>query len=239
MKKTLFIFSIVALAMAVSCRKKQVSGDVGLLGLDYYPYTTGKYIVYDVDSTVYTQLTKDTIYYKYRIKEKIADSFIDNQGNTAFRLERYIKKFDPKKSYDSIPWTIKEVWMLNADNNTVQVVESNLRYTKLTFPIQEKATWNGNANNSLGEWEYVYDYIDKAETINSTKFENVLKVKQKFYNPLIAYQSYYEKYAKGTGLVYREMIDVISNTVVKDVPVLNRIESGTVYKQTYVSSGYE
>jgi hypothetical protein len=236
------LLSIAALNLTIllgSCTKKQVKSDDSILGLDYYPTNKGKYVVYDVDSTVYVQLTKDTLTYKYRVKEKITDSFTDNEGKQALRMERYVKKYNPNKSYDSIPWTIKEVWMVNADNKSVQVVESNVRYTKLIFPVQENATWNGNANNTLGDWDYSYNYIEKTEVINKNKIESVLMVRQKLYSTGISYQSYAEKYAKGIGLVYREIYDVASGTIQFGVPVLNRIESGIVYKQNFVSMGYE
>jgi hypothetical protein len=226
------------LVILTACSKKQINTD-NLLGLDYYPTTIGKYVVYDIDSTIYTQLPADTVTYKYRIKEKIAGTYTDNQGKEAIRLERYIKKYDALRSYDSIPWTIKEVWMVNADNKSVQVVESNVRYTKLIFPVQEKATWNGNAGNTMTEWQYTYDYIERTETINKTKFDRVLLVKQKLYSTLISYQNYSEKYAKGVGLVYREISDVSSGSIQNGVPVLNRIESGIIYKQNFVATGYE
>ena len=225
--------------LLISCSKKTIPQDAGLLGLDYYPTSSGKYVVYDIDSTIYTDLPRDTIVYKYRIKEKIADSYTDNQGKPAIRLERYIKKYNPLKSYDSIPWTIKEVWMVNADQKSIQVVEGNVRYTKLIFPIQEKSSWNGNANNTVGEWDYTIDYVDKAETINNTKLEAVLRVNQKEYRTLISYQNYFEKYAKGVGLVYREINDLLSNNIIANKPVEGRIESGIIYKQTLVTYGHE
>jgi hypothetical protein len=223
----------------LACSKKKVPNNEGLLGLDYYPVTSGKYVIYDVDSIVYTELPKDTFTYKYRIKEKLADSFTDNLGQPAIRLERYIKKFDAAKPYDSIPWTMKEVWMVNANLKSVQVVENNVRFTKLLFPIEEKASWNGNANNTLGEWNYIYDYIDKKEVINNTTLEKVLLVKQKEYRTLISYQNYKEKYAKGIGLVSREITDLLSNTIIAGTPVENRIESGVIYKQLLVTYGNE
>jgi hypothetical protein len=223
-----------------SCVPKAPPNDkIGILGLDYYPTTIGKYVVYDVDSIVYTQLPKDTIEYKYRIKEKLSDNFTDNQGKPATRIERYIKKYDPLRSYDSIPWTIKEVWMMNADQKSIQVVEGNIRYTKLIFPVQEKATWNGNAGNTLGEWTYIYDYIDKSENINNNTFNNTLRVKQKDDRTLISYQYYTEKYAKNVGLVYREITDLLSNNIIAGKPVESRIESGVIYKQTLVTYGHE
>lgn len=196
-------------------------------------------MIYDVDSIVYTDLPRDTMIYKYRIKEKIADSFTDNEGKPAIRLERYIKVFNPLKSYDSIPWTMKEVWMVNADKKSIQVSERDIRYTKLIFPIQEKASWNGNVRNTLGEWDYIYDYVDVAEVINGVKLDKVLKVKQFDLRTLISLKVFNEKYAKDIGLVYREMTELYSNTVISGVPVENRIIYGFQYKQKIVSYGYE
>ncbi len=196
-------------------------------------------MVYDVDSTVYNDLSLDTVTYKYRIKERLVENFTDNEGRQAIRLERSIKMYNPNKSYDSIAYIIKEAWMINADDKKVQVVESNLRYTKMIFPVAQNATWDGNANNSLGQLMYTYSAIDKAETISAISLSNVLTVKQRDDRSLIAVQYYTEKYAKGVGLVYREIKDIYSNTVVANIPVEQRIEKGLIYKQTLVSYGYE
>ncbi|MBL7933364.1 MAG: hypothetical protein JNL60_15770 [Bacteroidia bacterium] len=225
--------------MWFSCAKKQVPADNNLLGLDYYPDVLGKYVIYDVDSTVYTENPKDTLVFKYRIKEKLVERFTDSEQKQAIRLERYIKKYNPLKSYDSIPWQVKETWMVNADNISVKVLENNVRYTKLIFPIQEKVSWNGNAYNTIGEWTYTYDYIDKKETINGNALPNVLLVNQKNYRTLISYQNYSEKYAKGIGLVQKQITDLLSNTIVSNVVVEDRIESGLIYKQILVTYGYE
>ncbi len=233
----IFLFSVVVISSA--CSKKQIPNSDGLLGLEYYPLTIGKYIIYEVDSTIYGVLPRDTTTYKYQIKEVLAESFTDAEGKTAYKLKRYIKKFDPKKKYDSLPWQVKEVWMVNASLKNIEVVESNKRITKLIFPIEDKATWNGNAGNTEGERLYVYNYIDRNESINNAKFENVLMVKQFEYRTLISYENYIEKYAKGIGLVYREIKNIVSQDIKPSVAVENRIESGLVYKQTYIAHGYE
>lgn len=237
MKQSFFILLGIIL-LAFSCSKKQNNSSIDL-GLTYYPTEIGKFCIYEVDSTIYTDLTKDTIHYKYLIKEKIAGSFTDNLGLSALRLERYIKKYTKDISYDSIPWTIKEVWAVNSDESTIQVVESNQRFTKLIFPIMAKSTWNGNAFNANGEEIYVYEYIDQTEKIGTETLVNVLEVKQKESRSLISLQYKVEKYAKGIGLVYREITDIASNTIVSGKPVEDRIEQGMIYKQTLLSHGYE
>lgn len=238
MKKNVFIACILAISMQF-CIKKKVPESKLDLGLDYYPTTSGKYVVYDVDSIVYTEIPKDTLYYKYRIKEKLSDTFTDNLGQPAIRLERYIKTYDPALTYDKMTWTMKEVWMINATQNYIQVVENNVRFTKLVFPVLAKKTWNGNAANNLGDWQYSYTYLDNPETVNQSRLEQVLEVEQKEFRTLISYQHYQEKYARGIGLVYREITDLLSNNIVPGKSVENRIESGIIYKQTLVTYGYE
>ncbi len=224
--------------LLTSCKKKTEDA-TSVLGLDYYPTKIGKFVVYDVDSTVYNDLSLDTVSYKYRIKERLVENFTDNEGMQAIRLERFIKMYNPNKPYDSIAYTIKEAWMINADDKKVQVVESNLRYTKLIFPVSKNATWDGNANNNLGQMMYSYSVVDRAESINGISLSKVLTVKQRDERTLISQQYYIEKFSKGIGLVYREIKDIYSNTVVANIPVEQRIEKGLIYKQTLVSYGYE
>jgi len=203
-------------------------------------------VVYDVDSTVYDDFTGDTIYFKYRIKEKLAENITDNEGRPAIKMIRYIKQYNPNVSYDNMLWEIKDVWSYTKTARTLEVVEEDVRFTKLIFPVVEDATWDGNAHNTLGSRDYKYSYINRAETINGTAFENVLYVEQKDdkLKNVIHREFYIEKYAKNVGLVYREIKDLLSGTVTLNpngtiVPVENRIKSGIKYKLTYVTHGIE
>ena len=120
------------------------------------------------------------------------------------------------------------------------MVEEDIRFTKLIFPVNDDAIWNGNAQNTIGEWDYTYDYIDKTEIINGTKFDDVLLVIQrKDKNNMLHREYFIEKYAKNVGLVYREIRDLYSNNIIAGVPVEQRIEKGVIYKLTYVTHGFE
>lgn len=212
------------------------------MGYDYAPISVGKYVIYDVDSTIYDDFFNDTTYSKYRIKEKIEEQITDNEGRPAFKMIRYIKKYNSSVSYDNIPWTIKDVWTCTKTNTTYEVVEEDVRFTKLIFPVKEEATWKGNAHNTLDDWDYEYIYTDRAEAINGTSFENVLYVQQKDDNHknVIHREYYIEKYAKNVGLVYREIKDLKSkDNIILGQPVEDRIKSGVIYKLTYVTHGYE
>lgn len=237
MPKINYILPLLMFFALISCKKKVE--DPPDVGYDYAPKIIGKYVIYDVDSTIYDDFKNDTTYYKYRIKEKLEETYVDNQGRNVIKLVRYIKKYNDSVSYDNIPWTIKDVWNYTGTSTSLEVVEEDVRFTKLSFPVKEESSWNGNANNTIGEWDYKYSYTDRAETINGTPFDNVLMVIQKSDKGNQIHREYYiEKYAKGVGMVYREIKDLRSD-VVTAVPVEQRITSGVIYKLIYVTHGYE
>lgn len=237
--KVKYFFLITASLFFLSCKKKSDINYNKLLGLEYYPLENGRYVEYDVDSTVYNDLTLTSVTYQYRIKEIFNGTFTDNEGRTAWRLERYIKKKHPLKPYDSIPYTIKEVWKCNLDIKQIELTEKNIPFIKLIFPVEKGASWNGNAKNTLGEQTFRYIDIDKSESINGNTLPMVLTVEQKNSETLLSKEYFIEKYAKDVGLVYKEMISVYSNTLNPSVPLMNRISGGFIYKQTLVRYGKE
>lgn len=240
MKHLICILSVLTALAFVSCKKKKTEAPPDV-GYGYAPDIIGKYVVYDVDSTVFDDFAKDTLYYKYRIKEKLAETFTDNQGREAIRLIRYVKRYDPAVSYDQMDWTLKDVWNYTRTNTALEVVEENVRYTKLVFPVKTDVSWNGNAQNTQPAMEYKYLFTGQKHSVNGTAFDEVLCVEQKDdkRKNVIHRQYYIEKYAKTVGLIYREITDVYSNAVVAGVPVEQRIEKGIIYKLTYISHGIE
>ena len=107
-----------------------------------------------------------------------------------------------------------------------EFIENNLRYQKLTLPIQNDRSWKGNTFidtyslysdlKYLADWDYTYEAVGERQTIGPFEFENTLTVKQRDeflgQDPKISTTQYaeknfgLEKYAKGVGLVYKEFI---------------------------------
>lgn len=226
--------------LVYSCKKKENAELTPIdFGKDYFPIQVGNYIIYDVDSIAYNDITHIATTYKYRLKEVIKEAFINDEGTTSYRLERYIKYYDSTKNYDQIPWQIKDVWTIIPYTNSIEKIEENIRYIKLIFPIKEGSQWNGNAKNTLGEKKYSYQYVGAAETINNNSFDKVTKVKQYEYRTLISYQNEVEKYARNVGMIYKEITNLQSQNIIPDVPVEARAESGYIYKMQIVSWGKE
>jgi hypothetical protein len=240
-KKGLLIILFLIAGIAIySCKKKKEPEKVDV-GEAYYPPTIGKFIVYDVDSIIYDEFTYDSTHYKYQIKEKIEEQFTDIQGKPAYKLARYIKKFNAAVSYTAMAWTIKDVWQVNITGSDVEVVEENTRFVKMVFPVKESKTWDGNATNTIGQWDYKYLFVDKPETVNSHSFDKVLLVEEKNFRTLISDEYYAEKYAKDLGLVYREIIDLDFDEVVPMNAIIDTVakKKGVIYKSIMTAYGYE
>jgi hypothetical protein len=93
----------------------------------------------------------------------------------------------------------------------------------------------------MDEWEYTYTYVDNAEKFNNLNFEKVLLVTQMNFPTKISRDYYIEKYAKGTGLAYREIINLDYKAVYPEGTSWQNIlnKSGVVYTQKIISWGTE
>jgi hypothetical protein len=205
MRKLLFI-SISLLAILASCKKdKEVTAvDVGY---GYFPDEVGHYVIYEGDSISYKddqQEPHDT--FRFLTKEIIESVYTDNEGRPTLRIERYTKWFNDTVPYEQMPWTLTDVWAANRTSTTAEKVEENVRYVKLSFPVRENSSWNGNAFNYLEEWEYEYDDINTAGTVNNISFDSVATVLQNDVENLVDRKYGVEKYAKNVGLVYKELL---------------------------------
>jgi hypothetical protein len=236
MKKNLVSFICLFTILFYSCKKDPVTSPD--MGYNYWPGTVGSWIIYDVDSTIYPDNNGDTIFYKYQLKEVIESSYNDNEGRPALRIERYRRYYQQGVSYDSIPWTLTDVWSANKTAAKLEMVEENIRYIKLAFPVKISNTWNGNAQNTLDEWIYKYSDMDKPRNTGTLSFDSTALVVQKDLENLIQKQYYIEVYARNVGLVSKQIIDVNSQGNVNySLPIMNRIVSGVVYRSTINSYG--
>lgn len=187
-----------AVVLFMSCDKEQDLSDIDI-GYKYFPTTTGSFVIYRVDSVWYG-LTEET--YQYQIKEEIADEFVDAVGQPALVLNRYYRLNNGQ------PWTLADVWTSKRTGTTAEKVEENVRYVKLEFPVKENETWNGNAFNSLGAQEYSYTNVAKFADVGILQFDNTITIQQKNNVNLVDEEVFYEIYADGIGLVYKQATDL-------------------------------
>jgi len=102
---------ILLLLFVFSCSK--TDEDVPDLGYDYFPLETGNYIIYTVTEIKYDDFIDSVITNTFLLKERVGSSFIDNEGRTVFKLNRYVKL-----DVDSISiWKLKDVWTVYRGSN--------------------------------------------------------------------------------------------------------------------------
>jgi hypothetical protein len=227
------LFIILFFVIAFSCKKDNSVSEKVDLGYDYFPVKIGQSLIYDVDSIAYLQPSGDTIIKKFRIKERIETVYKDNQNRDTYKLVRYKKNYQQGISYDQLDWILQDVWSINVSSTTAEVNEENQRFIKLVFPVEKNSSWNGNAQNNLGEWKYKFTEVHQPLSLNGLQYDSTLTVTQKKESTAIFYKNYTEQYAKGVGMIYKEVSDYTFK-VVNGILYPGKISEGVIYKMKLV-----
>jgi hypothetical protein len=219
MGKLITGMAVVMVLAIASCNKKMDSFSSPPL-TDYYPLEVGKFITYNLDSTVFLSFGKLDTVFRYQVQDRVDAEITDNLGRPAYRILRFIRKTA------SDDWTPNNTFMAVPTANTIEYVENNMRFIKLTLPVKPDFSWKGNsyidtysANSEvkyLDDWDYTYDSVGIPLTINNMAIDSTIKVLERdeflgqdpsMPNTTYAERNYsVEKYGKGIGLIYREFL---------------------------------
>lgn len=214
-----FVGSFLLFLLVASCKKQNETFKTASVS-DYFPMQVGKYITYNLDSTLFTHFGQTQTVIHYQAQDRVDAQVIDNMGRPSFRIIRFIRKSE------SQPWVANNTFMVTLTGNSVEYNENNLRFVKLRLPVVQDFSWKGNSfinttSNDPGlqyldDWDYIYDSVGIPLTINSLVIDSTVKVfeRDEFLgkDPTNASTQYaektysVEKYGKGIGLIYREFL---------------------------------
>lgn len=200
MRTPIALYLLTASVLAVSGCKKDDPPRVDL-GLEYFPTDIGRWAEYAVDSNWQDQQTMpgDTVHHShYTVREELVEDFTDGEGRAAQRILR-------SKPDGNGTWVPRDVWWQVRTTQRAERSEENLRHIKLVFPPHTGSYWNTNATNTEDELELTYEEVDVPWSVNGMSFDSTLLVKTTYMSNLILRRTYYERYAKHVGLVYREV----------------------------------
>lgn len=202
-----------------SCKKESVNLSELENGKGFYPLEIGKYVVYDVDSLVYNDQLKATIPSQCQLRYNVSDTFRDDQGQLAYVINILYRK----TAADA--YVPHDILYASVHGSQLVITEQNLRFIKLTFPVENGNTWNGNALIPLGDknniqydnshWNYVYSDFNHSYNTGLKLFQHTVTVNEiddQLNNPDVdstmeAYKNYaQEVYANNVGMIYRERI---------------------------------
>lgn len=217
-----FVGSLFLFLMLASCKKETETFQTASVS-DYFPLQVGKYITYNLDSTVFTNFGQTQTVVHYQAQDKVDAQITDNLGRPSYRIVRYIRKNETQ------PWVASNTFLVTLTENSVEYNENNLRFIKLRLPVVQDFSWKGNSYlptnpylsydfsdaDFMNGWDYIYDSIGVPLTINTVTIDSTLKVAQIDYtnnDPLSQPDGYaertysVEKYGKGIGLIYKEFL---------------------------------
>lgn len=240
-KTFLFLFSLSCIISG--CNTKIDDFKIDPEEYKFFPLKIGNTWKYKLDSIIYDNkgTIKKTV--SNIIIEKITESFMDNEGETNYIIERTVFENG----------SVNNINMLNAyiNNNMAIRNEGNLKFIKLVFPVIKGKSWDGNAlfdsQNTIiriaGEpikmyelWDYRYSETGKSVAIEGKEYKDVLSIIQTDTENSIEKRYSYEEYAKGIGLIYKKMM--ILNTQKTDqasVPWELKAEEGFILEQKLLS----
>ena len=218
MRKAIFLTLIISAFVFGACNKSTENFKTAALS-DYFPLQTGRYITYNLDSSVvYQNFGASIAVISYQVKYLVDSLITDNLGRPAYRIFRYIRKTPAD------PWVPDNTFMAVPTTNSVEFIENNFRYLKMKLPISDGYSWKGNSyidtyslNSTvkyLDDWNYTYDSLNYPARIGTLTIDSTIKVAQRdeiIGNPSNP-NSYSErnigeeKYAKGIGLIYRRFL---------------------------------
>ncbi len=207
-----------------SCSKTQTYPTASLN--TYYPLAVGKYILYRMDSLVFVNYGQTAQIHSYLAKDTCDGIVLDNLGDTTYRIHRLLTD----TAYAN-PWQDDITYTVGVYNNTIQVVENNLRYIKITAPFTTNLTWNGDSylgnypfqsyygtlavQTGVQYWMFNYENIGQSYTVGQTTVPNTITVQQNndSTNLPLPNDSVYasktyglEVYGAGIGLIYKSFI---------------------------------
>ena len=216
MKKNLLPAFVAMLILGFSACKKSSEDFQPTLISDYAPLEIGKYVVYNLDSTVFINFGQTTAIHSYQVKYQVDAAITDNLGRPAYRIFRYIR------NTPTAAWTPDNSFTAVNTGNVLEFIENNMRFVKLSLPIKDNYSWKGNtyidtySANSLvrylDDWDYTYDSVGAPLQIGGFSFDKTITVNERdevvgFPNDPTLYSEInfsQEKYAYGIGLIYRK-----------------------------------
>ena len=222
---SLRLLTVLGLSVALwSCESEKEELEIEE-ATDYVVLQPGKYITYRLDSTVFTQQGRSVEVHTYQEKHLIDAQVTDNLGRPSYRVFRYIRNLAGTSS-----WASSGTYMITPLDNSLEVIEDNMRVIRLFSPIKEGYTWKGNKylatepyaskfnfnnDDNMGDWDFTIESVGESATYGTQKINDIITLlhqDETINNPTTTPDTYatrtlsVDKYAKGLGLVFQEYI---------------------------------
>ncbi|HVE61277.1 MAG TPA: hypothetical protein VNA26_05635 [Chitinophagaceae bacterium] len=185
----------------------------------------GKYITYRLDSLVFTQQGRAEETHSYQERHLVDSKISDNLNRPSYRIYKSIRDLAGVQ-----PWRPAGSYFITPLDNSVEVIEDNLRTIKLISPIKEGTSWKGarffssepyaafynfSNDDNIADWDFTIDSTNTTIVLNGKTINDVISltaVNESLNVPILDSKAYasktllQEKFARGIGLVFQEYI---------------------------------
>jgi hypothetical protein len=208
--------AVVATVTFFSCKKEtKVNTDGGNLYQPYVPYQIGKYVIYDVDSSLWDDNLCLKVSRKCQMEYLVSDTFRDGQNRLSYVVDVLSRK------NDTAQFASDYVLYVTPGAEQYEFVEKNIRFMRMVNPVKNGYSWSGNslmpADDQdyayLKNWNYQYQDVLQPYSTNKLTFPNTVTVSetnQVLNNPETKPDAYAYMlisktvYAYEVGMVYHE-----------------------------------
>ena len=237
----------------IACNEQETEMVEVDFGYDYFPLAIGKSWTYQIDSIFFDPAIGGTAIDTIAtfLQETIVDTFTNLEERTAYRVEQFFRR-NPSED-----WQLVKVFTLSRDENRAFRTEDNLTFVKLTFPAKVNNIWDGNAFldeflkvDIKGEqveffknWDYLILEEGQLFELDTFRFEQYLVVQNADDENLIERRFAVERYARGVGLITRDLeildtqCEVCCNSdfeACENLPWVEKAEKGLILKQRLI-----
>ena len=190
------LFNLILLSFLLTGCNEQFSEGNFDLGKDFFPLKIGQFRTYEVTEINYNAQGPDTLI--FFLRETISDT-IKNGDEVTYLIKR------ESRVSESAEWSINDIWSCRKTDSHVVLTEENIPFVKLTFPVLEGETWDGNAFNTMVSGDYYYESMIENDYEVLVDDPDLIKVviadiPQNLFNQ----DQRFEVYGKGIGLIEKD-----------------------------------
>jgi len=240
-----FVFGMWILTWFACSKNETDPLDDEQLGYNYFPISIGNEWIYQTDSIIYSlQASVQIDSSRSFIREVVVDTFRDAVNQLIYRLNVFYARDT------SLGWELINSSFIESNSLHVIKKENGLSFVRLVFPVLANKAWDGNSMIqpktsivirgellvAFDDWFYRYKYVDKQELIGTTVYDKVCKVVEVDDEDIISKRYSEARYARGIGLVFRELWILDTQNTNLTQAFRDRAERGLILKQTLVSS---
>ncbi|TAF35393.1 MAG: hypothetical protein EAZ57_04980 [Cytophagales bacterium] len=196
----LWALSLCFLIYLSGCREKNEETIPANFGESYYPLQVGARISYSVKQQIYEASNPNPNIprlFTYQLREEVLDKSKGENGEDLFRIVRYTRP----TGLDN--WQIDSVWTVKKDNSQIIKTEHNVPYVKMSFPLYEDKSWNGNAFNSRKRQPYRVVSLGKPFAVNNLNFSRAAVIMHQADSNILFKDVGYEVFADSIGMIYK------------------------------------